>query len=160
RQAVADLEAKIARGNERLFILPPDRLPGAIDLMRTWERERDEAKRRLHRAETQSPCRDLEQRIAAAEEMLWRLEELPKAEDAPLLRELLREAITKVELHWTHEKAGTITRAHFAGAEVYLQSTEEPYLLSPAAARSRYWCCRALPGRMGRRAPGWRTPRS
>jgi DNA invertase Pin-like site-specific DNA recombinase len=135
RQAVQSLDAKIQQGKERLLMLPPDRIPGVTAMLRQWEAERQQARRLLDRAEKASPARDLEQQIKAAEEMLWRLQEVLQASDAPLLRALFREMIGKVVLRWTHQRAGKVVRAHFAGAELYLRTTEEVSHLSPSAGR-------------------------
>ena len=57
RKATAGLERKIRQGNERLFILPPDRLAGAVEALRSWERELEAVRAELRKAEDQSPGR-------------------------------------------------------------------------------------------------------
>jgi hypothetical protein len=137
RRQVTDLEAQIRQGNERLLILPEDRLPGATAALRAWEADLAKARAELQRVETASPVRDLEARIEAAERALWSLHDALQAEDVPLLRELFRELIERVELHWTHAEAGRTTVARFERGVVCPRTSPEPSLLSPSASRSR-----------------------
>jgi site-specific DNA recombinase len=129
------LGREIDQGNENLTILPPDRLPGVIERLRAKEQERDGLQAELSRLDTESAARDLEKEIALAESLLWRLQESVKAEDLPLLREVLREMVARVELRWTHKEHGSLTKARFEGGTVYLRASEGLSRLSPSASR-------------------------
>jgi DNA invertase Pin-like site-specific DNA recombinase len=136
RRRAEDLAQKIDQGNERLAILPADRVPGVIQVIRKWERERDEVLAELERAEKQSPVEALEEMIAAAEAALWRLQEAARDEDRPLLRDVLREMISRVELRWEHEERNGRTRSRLTSGVVRLQATEGISELFPSAGQS------------------------
>jgi DNA invertase Pin-like site-specific DNA recombinase len=133
RQQIDLLAGQIDQGNENLLLVPKDRIPGLVEKLRQKERQRDDLVRELKRAETESPSLELEERIAAAEAMLWRLEDALKDEELPLLREVLRELVSRVELHWTHEKTAKLTRCRLNRGVVYLRANEGLLQLSPSA---------------------------
>jgi hypothetical protein len=135
KREIQKLTQQIDQGNERLAILPPDRLPGVIAKLREWESELEAARLELRRIGTASPVADLEKRIEAAESALWRLQDALQTEDAPLLRELFREMIDRVELRWEHKECGRRTRASFAGGVVSLRSSPASSELCPSAGR-------------------------
>jgi DNA invertase Pin-like site-specific DNA recombinase len=155
RQQLAALEHTIKQGNERLLILPPDRLPGVIVALREQERERDAARAELHRAESHSPVRHLESQIAEAEAVLWRLEEALQAEDAAMLREAIRVAVSRVTLYWTHEEHGKRIVSRFSHGEIVPQTSEDSEELSPSAGRSHCSHSRGGHAHTDRRPPGW-----
>jgi DNA invertase Pin-like site-specific DNA recombinase len=135
RKRAEDLEAKLKKGNERLLTLPADRLPGVVEQMRSWERERAEALAELKRIARDSPVDRIEKAVAEAEAALWRLHELLEAEDFPLLRQLLHETIDRIELRWTHHTAKGKTRARFSEGWVRLRPNPASSKLFPSAAR-------------------------
>jgi site-specific DNA recombinase len=135
RRRVETLDRQISQGTERLLLLPADRVPGAAAKLREWEGERDEVKAELRRAETSSPVESLEACIQTAEKLLWNLQDCLKAEDTPLLRELFREMIDHVELHWTHRKAGALTRSAFHRGVIHPASSGERSYMFPSAGR-------------------------
>ena len=70
------------------------------------------------------------------ESALWRLKEALSAEDAVLLRKLLREMVSKIELRWTHEKARNGQNgSRLEGGTVYLRPQEGGVNLFPDLAR-------------------------
>jgi DNA invertase Pin-like site-specific DNA recombinase len=135
RKRCAELERQIDRGNGNLAILPADRLPGVVAKIREWERELESVRAEVKRAETESPVKQLEERIASAEAALWRLQEALRDEDLPLLREVLRQMVSRVELHWTRRAAGRVTRCRLDRGVVYLRASEEPSQLYQSADR-------------------------
>jgi DNA invertase Pin-like site-specific DNA recombinase len=137
RQA-ATLADQIRQGNERLLFLPPDRLPGVIELLRTWEREREHTLDQLRHLQTHSPVDELERTIADAEALLWQLQEALSADDLPRLRQLLREMIDHIDLEWTHRPHGRRTRATLKGGTVWLRASPELHNMSPLASQSHY----------------------
>jgi DNA invertase Pin-like site-specific DNA recombinase len=159
RRAADALEKKIRQGNERLLILPADRVAGAVETLRAWEAELKSVRDEQRRAEGESPAEDLEKSIAAAETVLWRLQEAWREQDAPLMRRLFREMLSKVELRWSFRTAGKRTFARLSGGMVHLQSTEASSELSPSAGPPR--CSRSPPPPVhtDRPSPEWRRPR-
>jgi DNA invertase Pin-like site-specific DNA recombinase len=137
RRSADVLQKKIRQGDERLLILPADRVAGAVEALRGWEAELKAVRDELARAERESPSDDLEKRIAAAEAVLWRLQDAVKADDAPLVRRLFREMVVKVELRWTYRKTRARTFASVSGGLVELQADEGSEELSPSASRPR-----------------------
>jgi site-specific DNA recombinase len=118
---LAELEAHIARGNENLAILPPDRLPGVVAKVREWEQERDRLRAELTRRQGAGALADLDEVIAACEGMLWRLRETAAAGDPLLLREVIREAVARVELSWDRRPAGRRVRYVLRGGVIHLR---------------------------------------
>jgi DNA invertase Pin-like site-specific DNA recombinase len=134
RQA-EDLAEKVRLGNERLLILPPDRLPGVIDQLRRWERERADALAELHQLDTDRPEDKLEKAIADAEAILWRLREAIEGGSAAQLREVLRDMVSRVEMRWTHQEQRGQTRCRLSGGVVRLRVDQELSRLSPSVSQ-------------------------
>jgi hypothetical protein len=65
--------------------------------------------------------------------LLWRLEDAVKEVDAPLLQNVFRELIAKIELRWKHEKKSKLTRCRLEGGVVALRAGQEVYELSASA---------------------------
>jgi DNA invertase Pin-like site-specific DNA recombinase len=148
-----DLACKIDRGNENLALLPADRVPGVVEKVRQWERERQAALDELGRLDSLCEVEDLEKQIATAEAALWRLQEAVQAQDAPLLRRLFQEMVDRAVLRWTHHDTGKLTRCRLQGGEIYLRTSQEPYELSPSAGRPHCWSSRAPRARTGHPSP-------
>jgi DNA invertase Pin-like site-specific DNA recombinase len=138
---VAELDRAIRRGNGRLVTLPEDRLPGLVEELRRLETERDAVRAELARLDTDSLTADLEARVAEAESVLWNLEEALEEEDAPRLRQVLREVLSKIELRFTHHAAlNGQTVSTLEGGTIYLRRQENGLELVPsglAQTRSR-----------------------
>jgi DNA invertase Pin-like site-specific DNA recombinase len=130
-----ELARNIDQGNENLAILPPDRLPGVVAKLREFEKERNYILAELRRTETESPVEKLEERIAAAEEALWQLEEALQDEDRPQLRRVMREFLSRVTFYWTHKEVGRVKRCRLERGEVILRTSEDTSELSPSAGR-------------------------
>lgn len=137
QKRIEELDRQIAKGNERLTTLPDDRIPGLVATLRLLEQERKAVRDELRRVETESPVQKLEDQVALAESVLWRLEDAMQAENVPLFREIMRELVERVTLHWTHRQAGKVTRAKFLGGEIVPRASPEPSMLYPSAGRSR-----------------------
>jgi hypothetical protein len=128
RKRLADLEAQIERGNQNLALLPADRLPGVIAAVRGWEKERDDLKAELERRRGGGRLEGLDEAVAACEGLLWRLREARQAGDDLLLRQVLREAISRVELRWEWRPYGKKARSVPVGGVIHLR----PQLSYPA----------------------------
>jgi hypothetical protein len=100
RRRVAELEGQIRQATTNLAILPADRVPGVVAVLRGLEADRDRTAAELARLEGGAVRKDLEAQVAAAERQLWRLEEAAKAGDREALREALGGIVERVELHF------------------------------------------------------------
>jgi hypothetical protein len=138
RATIADLEQKIARGDERLVILPTDRIPGVVSQIREWERELRTVRGELRRCETDSPTDRLDKAVADAEAALWRLQEALRDEDAPLLREVLREMVDRIELQWSHRETGRRILCELSGGVLYPRTSGDTDKLFPSASQRRW----------------------
>jgi hypothetical protein len=141
RDRVADLEQKIDRGNERLVIVPSDRIPGLVNQLRQLERELLIVRGELRRCETDSPTDRVEEAVAKAEAVMWRLREALQKEDMPLLRESLREIIDRIELQWGHRDNNGRILCEFSGGIVYPRTSEDTSKLFPLASQRRWSRC-------------------
>jgi DNA invertase Pin-like site-specific DNA recombinase len=134
RRTLAQLEADIRKGDGRLVTLPEDRLPGLVQELRRLEGERDAVRAELHRAENESLTADLDTQVAEAEGYLWKLQEALQQQDAPLLRQLLREMVSRIELRWTHRRARNgQTASTLEGGTIYLRRQEDGLQVVPCA---------------------------
>src|SRR5262249_20021701 len=126
------LAEKVRKGGERLLEIDRDHVPEANAALARWKAELEGVRDELRRIETAQPARDLEQTIAAAEETLWSLHDALKAEDYPLLRQLLRETFGKVELFWEHRKTAKTTRSRLTRGVIHLRPQESADMSSTA----------------------------
>jgi DNA invertase Pin-like site-specific DNA recombinase len=150
RERVETLGRQIDQGNENLAVLPADLLAGVAAKVREFKKERDGLLAELRRAEEESPAEDLERRIAEAEGVLWRLQEALKDEDLPLLRQVLREMVSKVEFFWTRHDTDRTIRYRLERGVIYLRPSADSKELCPPARRS---ACSA-----GQRTAATRSP--
>jgi DNA invertase Pin-like site-specific DNA recombinase len=121
RGRLTELEARIAQGNQNLLLLPPDRLPGAVASLREWEQERDRLREELERRQGGGNLVGLDDAIAACETLLWRLREAVGSGDELLLREVMREAVARIELSWEHRPPGCRPRHVLRGGVIHLR---------------------------------------
>jgi hypothetical protein len=119
-ERLAELEARITQGNENLALLPPDRLPGVVAKVREWEQERDRLRAELARRKDGS-LQGLEEAIETCEALLWQLREAVGSGDALLLREVIREAVARIELRWERRPYGRRTRYVLRGGVIHLR---------------------------------------
>jgi hypothetical protein len=127
------LEKKIRQGGERLLILPREVVATASAALVRLQKEQADVLEEIRRAETDTPVDDLEQRIADAEKALWSLQDALRAEDWPLLRQVLRETFARVELFWTHRVAGKRTMSQLDRGVIYVRPQRELMNLSREA---------------------------
>jgi DNA invertase Pin-like site-specific DNA recombinase len=125
RIRLAELKGKIAQGNENLALLPSDRVPGVVAVVRAWEQERDRIEAELKRREGGGNLGGLDEAIAECEALLWRLREAVEGGDALLLREVVREAVARIELTWERHPYGKRTRYVVSGGVIHLRPQTE-----------------------------------
>jgi site-specific DNA recombinase len=118
RRQARKLSDQIDRGNENLALLPPDRHPGVIAKVRQWEEERDQLQKRARDLE-QGEAR-VQEALKLAEAHLWRLREGLLSGAPEKAQAVIREAVSKVELHYTHAKRGKLNQSTFHRGVIYL----------------------------------------
>jgi DNA invertase Pin-like site-specific DNA recombinase len=123
------LESKIERGGERLLEVPKEVFAEAAAALVRLKKERADVLAEIQRAQTEKPMDDLEQRIADAEAAVWRLQDALRAEEWPLLRQVLRETFARMELFWTHKKHAKITRSRLERGVIHMQAHKEVWNL-------------------------------
>jgi site-specific DNA recombinase len=117
RRKVAGLDRDIEQGNHNLTVLPADRLAGVVARVRALEAERSEALARLEGLE--NGAEEIRQLVEEGKRQLWRLREGLQAEDADLVRAVLREVVVKVEMHFGHHKAALRTYSKWRRAVIH-----------------------------------------
>ncbi|HEY7328765.1 MAG TPA: recombinase family protein [Gemmataceae bacterium] len=144
QQRLADLKARIAQGNENLAILPQDRVPGVVAVVRAWEQERDQIEAELKRRQGGGNLEGLDEAIAVCETLLWRLREAVASCDPLLLREVFREAVVRIELTWEKRPGRKHTRYILQGGVIHLRpQAGEKYLTlhaKPCSAHNNFAC--------------------
>jgi site-specific DNA recombinase len=130
RKRLTALEADIARGNETILLLPPDRVAASVASLRAWEAERDGLRAEIARRQGDGggALADLDEAVAACEKLLWGLREARAEADDLLLRQVVREAVSRVELRWQRRPYGAKTRYVVTGGVIHLN----PQLWCPA----------------------------
>ena len=121
---LSDLDTWIKQGNENLAILPPDRIPNVIATLRDWERERDRLRVELDHRRRGGNLEGLNDVIKVCEALLWRLRDAVNSADPLFLREVIREAIARVELSWERKPYGRRTRYVLKGGVIHLRPQE------------------------------------
>jgi site-specific DNA recombinase len=143
RKELGALEAKIRKANETLLFLDRDRLAGAQEALRGLERQRDDVKRELSRLDTaEPPTEALERLIAGVEDALWQLQQALTDEDVPLLRQTLRQLVSRVEMQWKHKTTGKRTRSKLVGGAIYYRPQEGVSLEVSSLSTAVRHCCR------------------
>jgi DNA invertase Pin-like site-specific DNA recombinase len=150
RGRVAELDRFIAQGNERIVTLPAELVPGVAGTVQGFVSERRDALAELERIERAEAQGSLERAVADTEAALWRLSDAVRDGDAHLLREVLREMVERVELHWDRQDKGAKTYCRLARGIVWLRTPDDMWKLSPSAKR---WY-----GSARRGSGGWNKP--
>ena len=117
---IAALSRKIDQGHENLLLLPAERHPALLAKLAAWERERDDLvnrSREIDRGEAK-----IKEVVELAEKHLWRLRESIQSADPGLVRAVVREVLTKVELHFEQLPRG---RSRLVRGVLYLRSGPE-----------------------------------
>ncbi len=122
RKRLAQLQRDVARANDTLLLLPPERLPGAAEALGRLEAERDSAAAGLAALEGGTRHRDALAAIDAAERQLWRLREAVESANPDEVRDALGQIIERVELHFGEvRQAGGRVRRPLERGVIYLR---------------------------------------
>jgi DNA invertase Pin-like site-specific DNA recombinase len=120
RKELADLERKIDQGAERLLAAPPDLTPTLTAKLREWQRQRDKLRADLAAAESVKPAADPEAIVAEAVAKLARLGELLGQCDPALLREAIRQMVSKIECRFDHVPYGRRQKSVLVEGRIHL----------------------------------------
>lgn len=133
RKQLSELEANITRGNENLLLLPADRVPKSLAVLKQWEQDRDQLQDKLNRLTGRGDEMDLEKQIEMAEAMLWKLKKASDKDDPLLLRQVVREAVARIEVSFLERRTAQRTRHIPTGGTIHLR----PQAIHPALHASR-----------------------
>jgi site-specific DNA recombinase len=121
KRRLRQLDADLAEGIGRLRSIDRALLDGYQQGLKSLQAERDQLAAELRRAEAQPDrAADLRGKVAAALDVFRRLDAATAAGEPDLLREVLAEAVTKVEVWFSHEPYGKRVRCRFARALVWV----------------------------------------
>lgn len=137
-----DLDKQISRGEERLLMLPPDVLAGAVEGVRKLKAEREGVKAELAKIDAQTrPTLDLERAIDEITGRIHRLVEILDTGSPADVRAVLQSLVSKVVLHFDRTPAkreGGRTRIVFRGGDIYMIRPDgEPDLERTAESTSQ-----------------------
>jgi site-specific DNA recombinase len=122
RRRVQLLERKLAVGYDRVLSVSEALRPGVEARLAEVLREKKAADEDFQRAESVSPCRDLEEVVRRAEEELWALREALDGGDRDGLRRVLREWVSKVELRFAYtQKTPKRVGSKLVGGAIHLR---------------------------------------
>jgi transposase len=122
KRRLRQLDADLAEGIDRLCSIDRDLLVGYQQRLKAMKAERDQLAAELRRAEVEpTGAAELRGKVEGALEVLRRLDAATAAKEPDLLREVLAEVVTKVEVWFSHESSGRRTRCRFARALVWVR---------------------------------------
>jgi DNA invertase Pin-like site-specific DNA recombinase len=145
------LERQIAQGNKNLALLPADRIPGVVEQLRAWERERDAVCRDLARLEVAAQAGEaFVSRVKDALAGIQALEETITTAPAAEVRDALAGLVEKVTLHFDHSRKLKDGRLRTELAYIDIELHPEAAHLFPTGCTRRSACR----GPRRRRGPG------
>jgi DNA invertase Pin-like site-specific DNA recombinase len=122
RRRVRQLDADLAEGIARLRSIDLSLLDGYQKGLKALQAERDQAEADLRREEAAPrPAGETMARVKKAVAKLQALSTAAAASEADLLRELLAEVVTKIEVWFHHEQTPRRVRCKFARALVWVR---------------------------------------
>jgi DNA invertase Pin-like site-specific DNA recombinase len=130
---IAALDRKVRQATERLALIELENLADYQAQLRAWRAERDGLREELARVESASPVAELEERLARAEALLWKLRKALDGGDDLELRDIFQDMVEKVELFWTHRETPTRTLSKLERGILHLKPEGELEILFQAA---------------------------
>jgi DNA invertase Pin-like site-specific DNA recombinase len=138
RARVAELEAKVRKGEGNLALVDRDLLPGVAAAVRELKEKLAGARADLAAAEAPLDTTSLDEQVERAERQLWRLREAVASADPKLLREALRGVLSRVELRWVCGTTGLRQRCKFSRGVIYVRPDPADNQVVPQA-RAALW---------------------
>jgi site-specific DNA recombinase len=122
RRRLRQREADLAEGIDRLRSIERSLLKGYQEGLKAIQVERDQVEAELRRAEA-TPTQAVDQRrqVEAAVDILRRLDAASTAGEPDLLRDVLSEAVDRIELWFSHDTHGKRVRCKFVQALVWVR---------------------------------------
>jgi site-specific DNA recombinase len=126
RERLADLDVRIAAGNERLALIPADLLPDFAASLRAWKADRDRLAVEAARLEGRNDRREVEETLTAAAAWLSKLREAFEESEPCHVRAVLRELVSKVVLDFETTPGPKRDKTVCTGGTIYVR--EQPGL--------------------------------
>jgi DNA invertase Pin-like site-specific DNA recombinase len=131
RKRLAKLDAQITRGNSNLILLPPERVPAAVETLKRLEADRDRLAADLGDRERAAGVADLQETFRAVETWLGKLADLAGRADQDgvraALRDTLKAGLERVEVSFDHRKGpGGRTQHVPSHGVIYLSDDRGP----------------------------------
>jgi DNA invertase Pin-like site-specific DNA recombinase len=142
QKQLADLDMRIERGTNNLTILDRDIVPELAAKIRALKEERDRLIEELESLQHPQERAGLDDVLRGVEERLYRLRESIAEADPHMVRNLIQEMVTKIELHFTHEQRPKKMQSIFRRGVIYIRPQEDASIsklltaVGPARERS------------------------
>jgi site-specific DNA recombinase len=116
---LADLDAKIKRGNARLLELPDDLVPGVTDALQKLKSERARVKSELDRIDRQTrPSEELERAVDDITRRVWRLRNVMLNGEPADVRAAVESLVDRVVLDFDRRETGKTVRTKLRGGRI------------------------------------------
>jgi DNA invertase Pin-like site-specific DNA recombinase len=125
RHTLAELEEKIAKGMDRMALIPPDLLTDFAANVRRWKEEHAKAEDELEKMLRPRERADFEETLREVEQDLSRLRDALLEEDARDVRAVLGEFVSRVELFWEHKQTSKMIRSKFVRGVIYIKPQKD-----------------------------------
>jgi site-specific DNA recombinase len=126
QREIAQLDAKIAQGVERMAIIDRDLLTDFAVAVRGWKEERARTTAELDRLKRPVTAKaDLETALKDIEANLFRLREVVNEGDPHLVREMLQQFVSKIELFFDRVERPGKVRSIFRKGVIYIRPQEQ-----------------------------------
>jgi hypothetical protein len=122
---IAKLGQQIDKAVGRLPLIDEDLLPDYMARIKEWKEKRANLEADLAKVLNPPERLDLEVAVQAAEEQLQHLDHALASKEPALVRETLREIITKVELTFEARRGKVYQKYCFMGGTIYFRPDEQ-----------------------------------
>jgi site-specific DNA recombinase len=119
---IRDLAQKIDRGTERMALVDIDLMPEFAAKVRSWKEERARLTAQLDEVRKPTQARaDLEEVIRVVEDQITRLRDAVVEGEPSLVRAVLREMVSKVEMHFEQVSHGKRNHSVFVRGIIHVR---------------------------------------
>jgi DNA repair exonuclease SbcCD ATPase subunit len=125
RKQLAKVEAKLTKAKRRLVEVDRDMLPIVQDQIRELDQRRQELDATLQAAKTPQAAllKKADEKVEQAMALFARLRQTLQRADMQLLRELLAEAVERIEVFTNKRKHGRLFQYDLRGGFIYMKSS-------------------------------------
>jgi hypothetical protein len=124
RQQLAEQDARIGQYTDRLLEIPKDLMADCAARLREHKQERSKLAAQIRRLETKSDITKAEDEIGELDALLARLHEVISEAEPMEVRAVLKELVSRVELHFRQVPRPGKTRSIFERGVIYLRQQE------------------------------------